>query len=948
MLQSLQIHKKHRSLLLIILLVIINVNSFAQEINLREIPSLDKLPVNAIHRIYQDSDGYMWYGTFNGLCRYDGYNIKTIRSDFKHPNLLADNYITYIIEDHEKHIWFGTLKGAYILDKSTFHITPVNLEGITDKNVFTINVTKDGSIWISVKGALLQFKSDGTLIRKHIIEYNNQPDFVYLVYEDKAGDLLISIPPGGLYKFNKEKDSFEPYFPHPQYKYIERIIWYETHNCYWLGTWGHGIIRFDPTNQNQPYTPQPLPVDILGNPTGNLFHMVQDDVLNYLWVTTQKNLFAFRIKEDGNLEQVDTSPFLPAENKILYEIIKDKEGKLWVSAFDNKSFIVDIRKHITKEYPLTALRQQIMANPSVTALCFDKKDMLWFSQERYGLCTYDLKENKIKHYQQCEDTKNLPFWDVIAFNQSKTSNRVWTIAMNETIYGLRQENMDIKVDIKIQLHDAIENAGRPTTLYEDSKNNLWIGTSNSLFKYHIPSKKLSIVSKDLGYISGISQTSEENIWVAIKNKGICHVNSEIQTKIYPASKDFVCIDATSDGILWIGTAQGEILKFNSENGNIEDYSIPCGMKGDIINNIVVDEYNHLWIITNQLIKEYNPNNSAYRVFNTRNPDFLLDRLLPKAVFYNQREKIFFGGISGIVSISPSQQLEGIPEHVITYITDVKVMDKSILNDTTKTKFTNNGIVIDPQDQNIEIAFSSLDFHNLEQVRYAYRLKGIDNEWVILNEGKNTAFYNKLPKGTYTFQVKATDKHGLWSNEITELTIIRLPFWYESSWAYLIYIFLATAILGYIIYINRKRIELQSRKKWADSAELVKMHQYLEQNKNQQSHEFKELDQMLIDKATKAVLEHLGDSKFNVETLAESMNMSRSTLSRKIKLITGKTAFDFIKQIKMHQACQLLESKTATINDVMIALGYNDYKSFTNSFKSIYGVSPSEYQKNAKS
>ena len=126
----------HRVLILSIYLVH-HLVVHSHEITIRNIPSLDKLPVNAIHRIFQDNDGYIWYGTFNGLCRYDGYNILTFRSDFNNPELLKDNYITYIVEDHEKRIWFGTLKGAYILDKATMQITPVDMGEYSDKNIFT-------------------------------------------------------------------------------------------------------------------------------------------------------------------------------------------------------------------------------------------------------------------------------------------------------------------------------------------------------------------------------------------------------------------------------------------------------------------------------------------------------------------------------------------------------------------------------------------------------------------------------------------------------------------------------------------------------------------------------------------------------------------------------------------------------------------------------------------
>ena len=147
----------------------------AQEIVVKDIPSLEKLPVKAIHRIFQDSDGYIWYGTFNGLCRDDGYDVRVFRSDLFHYGLLKDNYITYINEDHEKHIWFGTFKGAYMLDKATYRITPVNMEELSDKNVFSINVTKDGTIWVSVAGALFRYKANGEMVKRYPMTYNRSP-----------------------------------------------------------------------------------------------------------------------------------------------------------------------------------------------------------------------------------------------------------------------------------------------------------------------------------------------------------------------------------------------------------------------------------------------------------------------------------------------------------------------------------------------------------------------------------------------------------------------------------------------------------------------------------------------------------------------------------------------------------------------------------------------------
>lgn len=799
--------------------------SHAQDITVKPIPSLDKLPVNAIHRIFQDNEGYMWYGTFNGLCRYDGYNIRTFRSDLFNPGLLADNYITYIAEDKDKKIWFGTLKGAYILDKRTYSITPVDLGEFSDRNVYSINVTKDGTIWISVPGKLFLFNPDGSLVRQYDTEFNGAHQSVYRVYEDKSGNLLISVTNSGMYKLNKEDDLFEPYCHNSFYKDITKIIWDEVHDCYWLGTWGKGIICFDPQQKDPEkiYTPQPLPVDMLGNPAGNLYHMEQDDVFHYLWVTTERNLCAFRITDQKTLEQIDTSSFLSPNNKVLYEIYKDKDGKLWVSAFDEPSFIIDIRKYTVKEYPLPALRERLKINPALSSLCVDKKGIFWLSQDRYGLCIYDRQAENLKLYTDCKETRHLPLWGMIELITSPSHDCVWGITTNNsTVYQLKYENRDIKAGLQLRIKDVTSQPGYATTLFEDNNSILWIGTTIGLFAYNISKGTLETISDSLGHVSGITQTMDGRVWAVVKNKGICEIDARQEAQMHHYDKDFLYVDATSDGTLWLGTGEGEVLVFDPDKKELIDESLACSMNGDIINNITVDIYNHIWITTNHIIKEYNPRNRAYRIYNTHNHNFLMDRLLPHAVSYDGKENIYFGGVSGIVSIPPSQQLESIPEQVVTHITDIKIMGDSNRKERLVEDMRHHSIQIPPDGQNLEIEFSSLDYHNLDQVRYAYRMIGIDKDWVYLDAGKNVAFYNKLNKGNYTFQVKATDKNGLWSDRITEMTVRRLPAPYETWWAYSLYILTVAAVLGVILFLYLQKQKEENDKKILEKVTQMKL------------------------------------------------------------------------------------------------------------------------------
>lgn len=653
--------------------------------------------------------------------------------------------------------------------------------------------------------------------------FNQVAQYVYIVYEDRKGNLIISVTDCGMYRLNKETDTFEPYFHHKEYRFIERIIWDEIHHCYWLGTWEKGIVCFDPEadDAERRYISQPLPVDIAHQATGDVFHMVQDDVFHYLWVTTDKDLFVFRITEQRKLEQVDTSLFLPAGNKMLYEIYKNREGQLWVSAFDMESFMVEIRDNGVDKYPLAPLRDRIKANPVVTSLCKDSKGMFWFTQERYGVCIYDAVTDKLRHYTDCPKTEMLPLGNVTNLTASKMEGSVWGVLylFSSSIVRLYQDNMKISQEIRINLNEVVRQPGHVVSMLEDKKQDLWIGTNRGLFVYRTGTRKLEVIDSELGSVNGIVQTNDGKIWFAVAGKGLGFMKNDGQYELFPFAKDFMCMDVSSDGKLWLGTGLGEVLQFDTQLETLSDHSMICGMKGDFINQIVVDVYNHIWIVTNQILKEYNPNNGAYRSYATNDPQLSLNRFMEKSVYYDRKDgEIFFGGVSGFISIAPSQALESIPEQIVTHITNMRVKGKSILKEISP----GNSVRLSPDSQDLEISFSTLSYCGLEQIRYAYRLVGVDKNWVYLNPGENKAFYNKLSKGAYTFQVKATDKNGLWSNQITELEIYRLPAIYETWWAYLIYVCISLGLIALFVYLYIWRMKRENNKKLADEMTQLKL------------------------------------------------------------------------------------------------------------------------------
>ena len=681
----------------------------ARNIQIKDIPHIDKLSTNVINTIFQDSEGYIWYGTAEGLCRDDGYNIHTFRSDFKDPDMMPSNVITCLGEDSITHnIWIGTDKGLYILNKQTYTIASADIAELKDINIEGIIVTSDHSIWINVYRRTFRLSPEGEILKIYSLQCSTGPGEEYVLYEDRKHQLLLSISGKGLHKWNKQKDEFELFFPYTDR--ISDLIQDREKDYYWLASWQQGIIRLDPLNsvKELQYVPQPLPMNSAGQIAKTALHLVQDDVNNYIWTISWSDLFAYQVTTGGLLKQVDTSTFLPQYNKALKRIIKDRDGNLWVTSLDNHNFIIYFDEDNLHEYNIAPLEKQIKWTPIFENLCKDEKGIFWVFQRRLGLCIYQPEKDKIECYTSSKAVSDSPFLVLSYLLKSKKQGLVWIVPQSSCeLYGLSQNNMEIEIEHRVNLFSVSKTYDVINYLFEDNDGNLWIAAGNHLFIYQIESEKLELASDNIGVIKGLAQTEDGIIWGIVKNKGLIRIDRERHMTEYSAPHSFLCV-AADHNKLWLGTDKGGIMLFDSETGSFEDYNTACGVNGDKISNIIVDRFHHVWITTSREVKEFNPKNGAYRSFYASSKNIGFNRFLPQSVFEDADGQLYFGGIPGILSISPSQRLDNISQPKDILITDIRIMGRSILLDNKRPGKSLKVVDIYPEEQNIEIQFSSLE------------------------------------------------------------------------------------------------------------------------------------------------------------------------------------------------------------------------------------------------
>lgn len=800
--------------------------ALGQQVYINPIPAIDQLPSNSILRIFQDKEGFIWFGTLDGLCRYDGYNILVFRSDINNPNLLTNNEITYITEDSKGQLWIGTKKGMNILNKHNYTVTAFESSELQDVEIKCITVTDDNNIWVGTNRQVLRYNPDMTLRKKY--DSSLPIAGINSIYEDKGGDIWVSIWKNGLHKYDKEKDSFIRY-PGIASNNNPFMLYQDNDDRYWICTWGDGLFSFDPTkNDGSAYTP--IKIENLELPaTGtSFFSITQDDKFGYFWIISLSGIHVLKQNGDNVLQPVDISNRFKEYNNIFSEVIKDKKGNLWIASFGEGVITANFDHPVIKNHALSAIKDRTGITTNITAIYEDKDNDLWLNQNRWGLTFFNPTSGDIKFYTDIPELKNLPGLDIVSCISGFRSmpNEIWLGTRDlSLIHCVEKTRNDITVKRTIDLNTISDDPGEPRCFFEDRKNNIWISTRVGLFIKPYNKNEIEPFNYYFGSITGITEDTKGNIWISTKSNGLYCIEStgtrisKSNIKKYGLDTEILNCDnilsicADLNGNVWIGTKESKIIAYNVNSMEFKDLSKSLKTIGEGILNIITDDNGHVWIVTNKRIIEYNPLNDASRDY-TETDGILVNSFIADSHFKSRSGELFFGGNKGISIFNSSDILSGEPQKVKTYITDIKINNQSIFsnNKNDQLDILSQTIKFEPGDKNIEIDFSSLNYSFPGKVKYAYKLEGIDDDWIHTENNRQFAIYNNIKKGKHNFYVKATDENGLWSKEANRLRIYKRPAFYETTLAFVLYLILLIAgiYLTYRIVTNRIKLRNELR------------------------------------------------------------------------------------------------------------------------------------------
>lgn len=902
-----------------------------------------QLPVSAIHSVYRDSEGYLWYGTVNGLCRDDGYNLQLFRPDFLQAQ---DKVVGSMAEDDDMHLWLGADNGLFWLDKRNYTVTPLCPERWEGERITRIIPTSDGCFWLQGRKYISLVDSIGRPLKEYCRrDADGQPVGIWsMVMQD--GQIYASFRDHALARLNLSVGEWtEIATPEPQDE-ISAICNDERQGGIWLlyskGHVYHAYPNADGIDCQQ--------FDCDETMASFAYGIQQSRYDGVLWVMNTYGLRGYMPQDDCTLQTVYSSMEEGAGYHMLANVLTDSLFT-FVAAFDRPSYMLCPREEIFTCLPLEALSQRLSFPSTIMALSEAGEGWWWAFQERTGLCLVHPEEGKAVLWSDCPQVRpyQLNKGRIIA----PSSRGVWINHDDRmVVYRLERSGASMQVISDLDLRSQAQSGEIVSQLYEDSNHRLWIGTNMGLYLYQANPLRPLAHYPEQGYVSAIVEDKQGHVWITNLEGQLCEYRDGKPDSAVLEMEPLSALCINNDGVMWLGSQAGHLFKYNVRTRECENYSEACGMNGDRVNQLAADSYGHLWIETNQRIIEFNPRNNATHTFETSDVELPMDRFLPTAMMKDGQGRICIGGIPGVICFVPNNRLDSESKPVRTFITDVHVMKRSLLFDDEQLQ-GGNAIELECDDRDLEIFFSSLDHYNARHVRYAYRLIGVDQDWKYTVVGENSAFYNQLAKGDYIFEVKATDGNGMWSDHVAQLHIHRQPAFYESTVAYACYLLLMLAALAALILGVHKRDEKKNELMWSDSQEMLQMRNYLrgEEPATQPGStdrlpesEYRQLDQAFVQKVERAIRGHLSESDFGVEELAAAVNVSKSTLSRKLKSISGQSPLDYIRQTKMRQACLWLQDKDRNVTEIAISLGYSDRKYFTACFKKEFGQTPTEYRR----
>ncbi|MDO4164462.1 MAG: two-component regulator propeller domain-containing protein [Bacteroides sp.] len=814
-------------------------NSSIYSLRFKQLTTIDGLPSDEVQKVFQDREGFIWFATRYGICRYDGYRTRVFKSNLYTQGLLTNNNAYCLADDADGNLWIGTQEGLNRMDKRTSQVYHYKRPTLPNNVVSCLLVTRDNTVWVGTDSGLCRYVAEADTFQVYSLEKTGgvlPGAAIKALFEDADGDLWIGTWSSGLFRYSLSEGKFYAY-PQMNERHSAHVIFQDSKGNMYVSGWDSGLslLHYPKDMKRFSWTTYHHMADDEGSLSDEIVYDIKEDFRTQtIWIGTRSGLSIMNPAEPGrflNYLPHQDSHSIPFDE--VNSLLCDQSGNFWLASVGGGGVgITDTRLPLFKNYPMG--QDNDVPASAVRSLFTDADGMLWIGISNYGLVRRNVRTGEETYCAHLPEFAGVNVGIQVVQTLQRRNGELWfgTYDGGIMIYKRGRPVRVLTTDDTPFLYSNCVSA-----LFEDSRGNCWVGCRGGLGvsyadgrHYKFEEIRCEDGSKlDWYYPVSIVEDTDGSIWMATANCGIVHVQGNVchpQTLTYRVynvsnrqlmSNNVPCLYLDSQNRLWAGTESGGLYLYDRQTKTFESMNKRLELTADIINSIQEDVGGCLWLGTNVgLVRICDIDNDALSTQTYTTVDGLLDNFFFANASCRRGDELYFGCSKGYNSFFPAR-LKSETDTVSFYITGIRIFNQqlSMLPPCVRERITSvtptfaRRITLPHGYDNLTIEFAALTYKNPGLNRYAYRLLGFDNTWQYTDASIRSAYYNNLKSGTYKFQLCASNENGVWSSEMRTLEIVVLPPFWATWWAYLIYILVALGILALIYRTARNRMLLQN-------------------------------------------------------------------------------------------------------------------------------------------
>ncbi len=821
--------------LLIILIISLPSFTFSQNLHFTNYTTKDGLSNNKINAILQDKTGFLWFGTDDGLNRFDGYEFKIYRNDPKDSNSISSNNIWSLFEDAEGNLWIGTKSGDlnyYDSNKEIFKHWKIESGVVKENSITALYKNESDYIWIGTyQSGLYRFKFKSEELKNWNYKIDD-PDcisnnFITSIIQDKNESLWISTY-NGLNKFNPDSSEniFKKYYTNRENpnSLSNNLIWSITKSKYypdlmWIGT-ADGLVSLD--NNKNVFTRFSFTAEKSLQFSNSVASIVEEKINNdiILWISTYGGLVRLNLetKESVRFIKQKNDPSSIISNEI-NDVIKDSSGVIWLATENGISYFSQKSQKFNNLFSAQSGVQKFngLIKSNVKTFSENSDGTLFFGTAN-GVFDYNSSRTK-PPFTNFNSTAGLNVWSLAA-----TDDYLWIGTYGQGLKQLNLKNGKIK-DWKIESPTFKTSAfDYLKSLYLNDDKILWIGFwGGGLARFNTETGKYKIwitESENPNSIShndvwAIHKDNKDRLWIGTNGGGLNlfkdsdggkflrWIDILDKSKQLSSNSIYTICESSKENvntILWVGTSNGlnkiviqnstDFFDLSSLKIEVKSFSTQDGLADNSVKSILEDKNGNLWIGTNSGISFFDVSKSSFINFN--NSDGVIgSELNSGSAFYARDGLMYFGSVDGLNLFKPDHiKLSEFKAPIV--ITDFQIFNQPVtISDDSplNTSILNIKKIVLAHSQNVfSFQFAALDYNSSQSIQYAYMMEGFDKDWIYTDD-RRFITYTNLDPGTYQFKIKATNSDGVWNDNFKSLTITINQPWWRTGWAYSFYVLL---------------------------------------------------------------------------------------------------------------------------------------------------------------